>query len=219
MGLVPRRRVSGPVTDPRAAVAVLVVLAAARVLSRALRRSARRGLRRWQRRALRSVGRALVGLVLARWVTRPAGAGWRAYRQRRNQWRVPMAGDDIYRACALTPWAGDPTRCRWCNQPLAAEPGPFCGPACGDTGRSNHVFAAAKVAARQRDRYRCVRCGGTRRLQVNHKVPVLGRHGEPGCHHHLVGLETLCAGRGSCHQGETNRQRRAGLFRPGRKAA
>lgn len=204
---------AGAVTDPRWLVAAVVAAVLAHGARKALRRLARRSMRRWERRALRWLGRALVGLVLARWVTRPAGAGWRAYRQRRIQRRVPMAGDDIYRACPLTPWDGDPTRCRWCNQPLGAEPGPFCGPACGDLARANHVFASAKVAARQRDRYRCVRCGGTRRLQVNHKVPVLGRHGEPGCHHHLAGLETLCAGRGSCHQGETNRQRRAGLCR------
>ena len=30
------------------------------------------------------------------------------------------------------------------------------------------------------------------RLEVNHRDPVLGRHGEFGCHHHLDGLETVC---------------------------
>lgn len=63
----------------------------AAALYKALRRSERRGLRRWERRALRWAGRALVGLVLARWVTRPAGAGWRAYRQRRIQRRPTPA--------------------------------------------------------------------------------------------------------------------------------
>lgn len=34
------------------------------------------------------------------------------------------------------------------------------------------------------------------RLEVDHVVPILGRHGQPGCHHHLDGLRTLCHG---CH--------------------
>lgn len=42
-----------------------------------------------------------------------------------------------------------------------------------------------------------------RRLEVNHKTPILGRHGEFGCHHHLDGLETLCH---RCHVAETARQ-------------
>lgn len=42
-----------------------------------------------------------------------------------------------------------------------------------------------------------------RQLEVNHLVPILGRHGEFGCHHHLDGLETLCH---TCHLQETARQ-------------
>lgn len=42
-----------------------------------------------------------------------------------------------------------------------------------------------------------------RRLEVNHKVPILGRHAEYGCHHHPDGLETLCH---PCHVAETARQ-------------
>jgi hypothetical protein len=41
------------------------------------------------------------------------------------------------------------------------------------------------------------------RLEVNHKVPILGRHGQSGCHHHLDGVETLCR---RCHLVETARQ-------------
>ena len=29
-------------------------------------------------------------------------------------------------------------------------------------------------------------------LEVDHRVPILGRHAENGCHHHLEGLRTLC---------------------------
>jgi 5-methylcytosine-specific restriction endonuclease McrA len=41
------------------------------------------------------------------------------------------------------------------------------------------------------------------RLEVNHRTPILGRHAEFGCHHHVDGLETLCH---RCHVAETARQ-------------
>lgn len=37
-------------------------------------------------------------------------------------------------------------------------------------------------------------------LEVNHRTPILGRHHEFGCHHHVDGLETLCH---ACHVRET----------------
>lgn len=40
-------------------------------------------------------------------------------------------------------------------------------------------------------------------LEVNHITPIMGRHAEFGCHHHLEGLETLCH---RCHVQETARQ-------------
>lgn len=49
-----------------------------------------------------------------------------------------------------------------------------------------------------------------RRLEVNHIVPILGRHGQWGCHHHLAGIETLCR---PCHVAETARQFAAGEMR------
>lgn len=52
----------------------------------------------------------------------------------------------------------------------------------------------------------------SRSLEVNHKTPILGRHDEGGCHHHVEDLETLCH---RCHLIETARQRAAGeLVRP-----
>ena len=48
-----------------------------------------------------------------------------------------------------------------------------------------------------------------RSMEVNHKVPILGRHAEAGCHHHLDGLETLCH---RCHVEVTATQRAAGLL-------
>lgn len=49
----------------------------------------------------------------------------------------------------------------------------------------------------------------TLQLEVNHKAPVLGRHAEFSCLHHVDGLETLCH---RCHVQETNAQRAAGLL-------
>lgn len=43
----------------------------------------------------------------------------------------------------------------------------------------------------------------TVRLEVNHRTPILGRHGEFGCHHHVAGLETLCH---DCHLDVTAEQ-------------
>jgi hypothetical protein len=58
------------------------------------------------------------------------------------------------------------------------------------------VWSVAREAAKKRDNWTCVRpdCGRRRMagLEVNHVVPILGRHAEVGCHHHLDGLETLC---------------------------
>lgn len=48
------------------------------------------------------------------------------------------------------------------------------------------------------------------RLEVNHLVPIHGKHGQWGCHHHLDGLETLCR---PCHVAETARQFRDGEIR------
>lgn len=44
-------------------------------------------------------------------------------------------------------------------------------------------------------------------LQVHHKTPVLGKHGVFGCHHHLIGLETVCLHHHlERHHGEQNAQ-------------
>lgn len=137
---------------------------------------------------------------------------------RRSVQRSPvLQGDDIYQVCPLSFWQGDPNTCRWCNRALPDNEPRFCGPWCADPARDNHEFDRARSAARRRDNYRCRTCGRQERLQVNHRTPILGAHKIPGCHHHLEpgpdgrgGLETLCSGRGSCHQAETNRQRANG---------
>lgn len=42
-----------------------------------------------------------------------------------------------------------------------------------------------------------------RRLETDHIEPILGRHGQGGCHHHLDGLRTLCH---RCHLAATAEQ-------------
>jgi hypothetical protein len=171
----------------------LFAVAAART-----RRAVRRVNRRWRRRLV-------VFIVAYRWIRR---------RQRAHAPRpVVLAGDDVYRACTLSNWEGGPWACRWCNGLLPRDRTRFCSARCTDQALDNHVFDRARSARRRLDGYACVRCGSTEHLEVNHKTPILGRHAEVGCIHHLAGLETLCGGGGrSCHQAETNGQRRAGAF-------
>lgn len=188
-------------------VAVFVV---ARSLAGQLRRTGKRMEHHLERRLVDAV---LIALGLS-WLT--GRRGHRGQRSRPAPPRPPaLEGDEIYRACPLSRWQGDPAACRWCNGLLPDGRPRFCGPACTDWALDNHDFDHARAARRRMDRYQCVRCGRREHLEVNHIVPVLGRHDVPGCWHHLAGLQTLCGGGGqSCHQIETNRQRAAGEFGP-----
>lgn len=112
-------------------------------------------------------------------------------------------------------------RCVGCGATLTGRQRIWCGGDCATLFWQNHQWGSARQAALVRDRHRCTNCGssGVRKwqlvgwngklwgykesLEVNHKVPVMGRHATNGCHHHLDGLETLCH---SCHVAETNRQ-------------
>ena len=123
------------------------------------------------------------------------------------------SSDEALLACTASAWEGDTTRCRWCNSELPPRRRRWCSDECATTWGRNHWWTAASKAAMRRDRRRCVDCridprdahqaalgagidpARARRfltLQVHHKTPVLGRHGETGCHHHLDGLETVC---------------------------
>lgn len=115
--------------------------------------------------------------------------------------------------CPLSTWEGDKTRCRWCNAELPKRRTVWCSDECSTAFSANHFWNVSSWAARRRDEQQCVICRrdplvvyeemlaqGTPRyfarryliLQVHHMTPVLGKHGEPGCRHHLDGLETLC---------------------------
>ena len=75
--------------------------------------------------------------------------------------------------------------CSWCAAPLP---------------KGRRMWCRARRAAKRRDKYACVRCGGGRPIEVNHIVPCLGAHGTLSCAHHLENLETLCV---PCHRVHT----------------
>ena len=121
-----------------------------------------------------------------------------------------------------------PNGCGWCGTALPPRRQRWCAAACADDFWRNHWWTMARRAAKRRDRYRCVRCGHKPRarpkdasalrewraarpgdrLEVNHRVPCVGRHASLSCSHHLENLETLCV---PCHQEHTR-----ALARPGR---
>jgi hypothetical protein len=104
--------------------------------------------------------------------------------------------------------------CRWCGERLNGRRKTWCSEVCSDGFWQNHWWTMARRAAKKRDKHRCVRCGvravprsagraarRAGRLEVNHKVQCLGRHGSLSCSHHLDNLETLCP---PCHRVHTN---------------
>lgn len=123
--------------------------------------------------------------------------------------RPALQGDDMYAACIMSRFTGDPARCRWCNDELPARSTRWCGTECRVAGEENHIFAKARDAAQKRDGYRCKTCGAQKTkeyaLEVNHAAErAWSRHKQQGCVHHLSGLETLCH---DCHAVVTARQR------------
>lgn len=176
-------------------------------LLRQARRSARRMGRHLERRAVDIV---LVWLGFT-WLT---GRHQRTHQQPAAPRPPVLEGDEIYRACTISAWTGDPAACRWCNRLLPVNKPRFCRARCSREATFNHVFSGpggARAVAIARDRDQCRRCGSPDDLQVHHVRAIHGRHEQPGCHHHLAGLVTLCA---PCHQIETNAQRAAGEFGP-----
>jgi hypothetical protein len=116
--------------------------------------------------------------------------------------------------------------CAWCSEDLPPRRRTWCSERCSTAFWTNHWWSPARRAAKRRDKYSCVQCGhrppkrptraafGTQgdyraamtayravrktdRLEVNHIVPALGRHGVLSCIHHLENLETLCV---ACHK-------------------
>jgi 5-methylcytosine-specific restriction endonuclease McrA len=111
--------------------------------------------------------------------------------------------------------------CYLCGAPLSGYRRRWCSERCEDTWWTNHSWQYASARALHRDRATCQRCGhraGQRvgekiiRVEVNHKVPLVGRGYHAGCVHHLDGLEVLCH---ECHVVETRTQirERKGMWR------
>jgi hypothetical protein len=142
--------------------------------------------------------------------------------------------DALLAVCSLAPPLAEGA-CAWCATPLPPRRRMWCSDKCGDAFWANHWWSVARRTAKRRDRYRCRACGAagpkrpsasafrTRarylaamrdwraekkraRLEVNHVVPCIGKHGQLSCAHHLDNLETLCL---SCHRTVTSAQRAA----------
>lgn len=141
---------------------------------------------------------------------------------------APVKRDALLAVCSLAPPLAEGA-CAWCAAELPPRRRTWCSDRCGDAFWANHWWSVARSAAKRRDKYRCRRCGtrapkrptrsGFRtessykaamrayrvrkrveRLEVNHIVPCVGKHGELSCAHHLENLETLCPG---CHKQHT----------------
>jgi 5-methylcytosine-specific restriction endonuclease McrA len=114
-------------------------------------------------------------------------------------------------SCPLSTWQGEPGRCRWCNVPLEGRRTSWCSEHA-DAWMDNHYWAFTRKAALSRDNRICVRPGcGSRAEEVNHIEPILGKHSQSGCWHHLDNLESLCK---PCHLETTQEQRTPGKFNP-----
>ena len=93
--------------------------------------------------------------------------------------------------------------CSWCGTPVPKGRRMWCQDRCATAFWKNHWWSRARRAAKRRDKYVCMRCGGGRPIEVNHIVPCLGAHGTLSCAHHLANLETLCV---PCHRAHTAAQ-------------
>jgi hypothetical protein len=141
------------------------------------------------------------------------------FRWLRNRQPAPrprpavLTGDDIYLACPMSRWQGDPMACRWCNGLLPPRATRWCTAQCRIVATTNHDYRLAHDAALERDHHTCTRagCGATasfdRAIETNHIELARGRHDQPGCIHHLSNLESLC---GRHHDEVTAGQRARG---------
>jgi hypothetical protein len=102
-------------------------------------------------------------------------------------------------------------KCEWCGAPLTGRQRRWCCSEHGMLWYRTHIWSTARKVALKRDGYHCVREGCKNLdVEVNHKVPIKGKHAKNGCHHHTDGLETLCH---EHHVDETNRQFGRGKYR------
>lgn len=106
------------------------------------------------------------------------------------------------RPCALLPYDYVAGRCARCGRKLIGAQRRWCGPECQSFYEVNHYWQLARPAALRRDMFRCRKCAqlparqrhdqDSSALEVNHRIPRVGRGYAAGCHHHQGNLETLC---------------------------
>lgn len=121
--------------------------------------------------------------------------------------------------CSLSPWTGDPERCRWCNERGCSRFRRFCSRECVTTYADNHMYARGRLIVLDATRAPCQcgvgiriegltlphrhctscgRCEGQLlevgdKLTVDHVDPRWGiPMGQPNCIHHLANLRPLC---------------------------
>ena len=114
---------------------------------------------------------------------------------------APQRAD--YSECSVRTYRNDAGVCDRCGTTLTGRRKRWCGEACYLADLREHFWTAARNVALKRDGSRCVSCGSTKRLEVNHIEPRVGRGYLTGCWNHIAGLETLCK---PCHQEVTNHQ-------------
>ena len=109
-----------------------------------------------------------------------------------------------------------------CRSALPLRRTAYCSDQHAREFERNHVWSAARRAARRRARWTCQRCGfkpneikkdvtarlayarHELRLEVNHIQPLLGAYRGVTCLNHLSNLEVLCH---QCHVTATGEQR------------
>jgi hypothetical protein len=169
------------------------------------------------REARRQLARRAVDALLAVLVY-----SWWKGKQAPARPRPPvLEGDDLFRACTLSRWTGDPACCRMCDAPIPTRRERFCSSPCDRAYRENHVFGGPGGARETRlrtDGDRCTwdlggrPCGAThtaeRSLEVDHIDQALGRHGEVSCIHHQANLRSLCGPHHDAVTAHQNRTRR-----------
>ena len=96
--------------------------------------------------------------------------------------------------------------CIVCGNDLPGRHRTYCSPNCEKIFVLNHFWAEAKYAAKIRDGWKCVKCGSTENLEVNHIQPVVGKGYGRSCRNHQENIEVLCR---KCHAKVTRHQVRA----------
>lgn len=103
----------------------------------------------------------------------------------------------------LLPYRNAPGVCDHCGKALTGRQQRWCSRECSFVEWPEHDWNSARKAAKKRDGNRCVQCGSSASLEVNHIEPRVGQGYGWGCWNHQDNLETLCH---PCHVEVTKAQ-------------